>query len=235
VEEVHSTMPIDTSTVDGPIAAVTALALVEHATQKPVLVHASAIDALACTSVSITSNVKLTPSTLGERVWNELRPKGFVITSKGDGFVISRLPDLPSACPAAKDTATAAEKVDPAEVDREIRAGLKTVSPTERTMTLRARDLMLEHSDLMSRQLRIVPEQQNGVPHGLRIFGVRSDTIMALIGLENGDRIDAINGKDISSPEKALEVYSKLRLTRVIELDLTRRGAPMKLTIRLID
>ena len=61
------------------------------------------------------------------------------------------------------------------------------------------------------RQARIVPEQENGKVVGIRLFGVRPDTLLGMLGMENGDRLQNINGFDMTSPEKALEAYARLR------------------------
>jgi general secretion pathway protein C len=48
------------------------------------------------------------------------------------------------------------------------------------------------------------------------------------IGIENGDVIQRINGYEINSPDKALEVYQKLRSSAHVTLDVERNGRPMK-------
>ena len=54
------------------------------------------------------------------------------------------------------------------------------------------------------REARIVPEQENGKVVGIRMFGIRPDTLLGMLGMENGDRLQTINGFDMASPEKAL-------------------------------
>jgi general secretion pathway protein C len=52
--------------------------------------------------------------------------------------------------------------------------------------------------------------------------------------LQNGDRLLTINGLDLSSPDKALETYVRLRAANHLVVALERRGAPITLdyTIR---
>ena len=54
------------------------------------------------------------------------------------------------------------------------------------------------------RAARIVPETRDGKPAGFRLFSVRPDGPFAKIGLQNGDVISAINGLEMTSPDKAL-------------------------------
>ena len=42
--------------------------------------------------------------------------------------------------------------------------------------------------------------------------------------MQNGDVISAINGLEITSPEKALEVYAKLKSASHLSLGLERNG-----------
>jgi len=40
----------------------------------------------------------------------------------------------------------------------------------------------------------------------------------------NGDTINAVNGMDLTTPDKALEVYTKVRDAKRVKLEITRRG-----------
>ena len=74
------------------------------------------------------------------------------------------------------------------------------------------------------RQARIVPEQENGKVVGIRLFGVKPDTLLGTLGMENGDRLEKINGFDMTSPEKALEAYARLRTADHLTVSVNRRG-----------
>jgi general secretion pathway protein C len=75
--------------------------------------------------------------------------------------------------------------------------------------------------------LRAVPEVLHGTVVGVRLFGVRKDGLLGALGIENGDRIDAVNGVDMTKPENALRVYATLRTTSHFRVELSRRGRPM--------
>ena len=76
---------------------------------------------------------------------------------------------------------------------------------------------------------RVVPEQEGGKVVGLRLFGVRPDSLLALLGVENGDRLAAINGFELTTPEKIFEAYARLRTADKLTLSVSRRGKPMNL------
>ena len=76
----------------------------------------------------------------------------------------------------------------------------------------------------LSRAARIVPEMKDGRAAGFRLFSVRPDGPFAKIGLQNGDVISAINGLEMSSPDQALMVYTKLKSASHLSVGLERNG-----------
>ena len=87
-------------------------------------------------------------------------------------------------------------------------------------------------SDLskLATQARIVPSFKNGVANGFKLFSIVPDSLYAKIGVQNGDVIRRINGYEMNSPDKALEIYSKLRDANRIEIELERRGETLRKT-----
>jgi general secretion pathway protein C len=83
---------------------------------------------------------------------------------------------------------------------------------------------VLGNMSLLSRSARIVPEIRDGKAAGFRLYSVRPDGPFAKIGMQNGDVISSINGLEITSPEKALEVYAKLKSASHLSLGLERNG-----------
>jgi hypothetical protein len=74
---------------------------------------------------------------------------------------------------------------------------------------------------------RVVPERENGSVVGIRLFGIGKDGWLGVLGLENGDRIDKVNGFEIGTPERALQAYARLRTESHLRVELVRRGRPM--------
>ena len=88
-------------------------------------------------------------------------------------------------------------------------------------------DKQLANLNTIATQARIVPSFKNGQANGFKVFSIRPGSIYQKIGVQNGDVIRRINGYEINSPEKALEVYSKLKEASKIEIELERRGKPV--------
>jgi hypothetical protein len=80
---------------------------------------------------------------------------------------------------------------------------------------------------------RISPISKNGKLTGLRLFGLRSGSLAASMGLQNGDVLEAINNQRIESANTLLGIYSQLDQLNVVELAGTRHGKPLTLTLRL--
>ena len=114
-------------------------------------------------------------------------------------------------------------------IDPSISKGIVRVSATEFNVDRGVVDKILENQADLMKTARIVPEQENGKVVGIRLFGVRNDTLLGVLGMENGDRLETINGFDMTSPEKALEAYARLRTADHLTVKVNRRGAPVNL------
>jgi len=117
----------------------------------------------------------------------------------------------------------------PGAVPDDIRKGIQRISATEFNVDRGVVDKILENQAELMKQARIVPEQENGKVVGIRLFGVRDDTLLGVLGMENGDRLQSINGFDMTSPEKALEAYARLRTADHMTVSINRKGSDMNL------
>ena len=82
--------------------------------------------------------------------------------------------------------------------------------------------------------VRITPiPGENGQLLGLRFFSVREGTLPASLGIKNGDLISEINGIHIANANTLLDVLAKLDQLNVVEVDGTRAGKPLGITLRL--
>lgn len=91
----------------------------------------------------------------------------------------------------------------------------------------------LSNLNEIAMQARIVPAFKDGQAQGFKLFSIRPDSIYSKIGVVNGDVIKRINGFDLNSPEKALEVYTKLREANRIDIEIERNGQTIKKTYNI--
>ncbi|MFW5739354.1 MAG: type II secretion system protein GspC [Myxococcota bacterium] len=121
----------------------------------------------------------------------------------------------------------------PPQVPKDIADRIQKVSDTEFNVDRSVVDRILENQSELMRSARIVPEKKDGKVVGIRLLRVRPDTLLGTLGLQNGDRVEKINGFDITSPEKALEAYARLRTAGNLSVSITRRGKPMTIDFNI--
>ncbi len=94
-------------------------------------------------------------------------------------------------------------------------------------------DKQLSNLNALATQARIVPSFKNGQANGFKLFSIRPGSLYSKIGIQNGDVIRRINGYEINSPDKALEIYTKLKESSKIEIEVERRGKPVTKTYNI--
>jgi general secretion pathway protein C len=135
--------------------------------------------------------------------------------------------------PATSMTPKAPEQAAAGDVPPEIANKIKRISDAEYHVDRSVVDKILEDQAELMRSARIVPEQRDGKVVGIRLFGIRPTSLLGVLGLQNGDRLEQINGFDMASPEKALEAYARLRTASNLTVKVTRRGQPVNIDYRI--
>jgi general secretion pathway protein C len=106
--------------------------------------------------------------------------------------------------------------------------GVRSTGPNQYEIDQAVVDSTLSNLNTIATQARIVPSFQNGQANGFKLFSIQPGSLYASLGIENGDVIQRINGYEINSPEKALEIYSKLRESSVVTMDVLRGNQPVQ-------
>ncbi len=87
----------------------------------------------------------------------------------------------------------------------------------------------LNNLSKLGTQARIMPHFSNGKAVGFKLYSIAPNSLYSKIGLKNGDVVKKINGFNLDSPEKALEIYQKLRTSDRVTIEIERRGRDMQL------
>jgi general secretion pathway protein C len=150
-------------------------------------------------------------------------------------FGVLPTPAAPAAAPAeeAADPAAAAPAPNARALDPDIASKIRKVSDTEFEIDRSAVDKILDNQADLMRSARIVPETKDGQTIGVRLFGIRPDTLLGQLGLTNGDRLETINDFNMASPEKALEAYARLRTANSLKIQVNRRGKPTTIELKI--
>jgi general secretion pathway protein C len=109
-------------------------------------------------------------------------------------------------------------------------AGIKALDDNNYEVPRNEVDRALANLNDLAMQARIVPAFKDGQAEGFKLFSIRPDSLYSKIGIVNGDVIKRINGFEMNSPEKALEVYTKLKDANRIDIELDRNGSTMRKT-----
>ncbi|WP_428266106.1 type II secretion system protein GspC [Haliangium sp.] len=119
------------------------------------------------------------------------------------------------------------------ELSSMIDEGIKKVSDDAYDVDRTLVDKLLANPMSVARGARIVPSVKDGQANGFKLYAIRPSSVYAKLGLRNGDTISSVNGFDLSSPDKALEVYTKVREASNLSVSVIRRGKPMQLNYNI--
>jgi general secretion pathway protein C len=149
-------------------------------------------------------------------------------------FAVQPVVPPPAAAPAAPVAAgPTPPSGGPSPVPADIASKIQKVSDNEFNVDRAVVDKILENQADLMRSARIVPEQKDGKVVGIRLFGIRPDTLLGTLGFQNGDRLESINGFNMASPEKALEAYARLRTASNLNVKINRRGQTQSIDYRI--
>ena len=115
------------------------------------------------------------------------------------------------------------------DLDAAIARGVAKVGPGHYEIRRALVDRVLADPMAVARTARLVPAVSDGRPQGFKVYAIRAGSLLAALGLQNGDTLVSINGYDLMSPDKALEAYSAVRDSSTVELAFVRHGTAMTL------
>ena len=98
-------------------------------------------------------------------------------------------------------------------------------------------DELAQNPARLAKQARVVPSVREGETEGFKFYAIRRGSLLGLIGLKNGDLLRSIDGHELDGADAALAVYEQLRGKdeHEHELELERRGKPLRLTLVFVD
>ena len=79
------------------------------------------------------------------------------------------------------------------------------------------------------KQARMEPNIVNGQTNGFVVKMIQPRSLLGQLGLQVGDVVTQVNGVELNSPEKALQVFQQLREARRLSVNLLRGDKPLSL------
>lgn len=138
--------------------------------------------------------------------------------------------------PAASPYAMVANPISmdgDAPIDSDLGKSIRKVSDSEYDIPRKEIEGVLGNLNTIATQARIVPSFINGKANGFKLFSIRPGSLYSKIGIQNGDVVQKINGYEMNSPDKALEIYSKLKDAQAINVDIVRGGKTQTLSYQI--
>jgi general secretion pathway protein C len=137
----------------------------------------------------------------------------------------------PPPPPVATTEVAAAPPADPNDaLASAIDQGVRKIDDSTYEIDRSLVDKVLANPMAIAKGARVMPSSKNGEADGFRLYAVRPSSVYAKLGFANGDTIHAINGFELNSMDKAMEVYGKLRDAGSLQVNITRRGKPQTLS-----
>jgi type II secretory pathway component PulC len=87
----------------------------------------------------------------------------------------------------------------------------------------------------ISRAARIVPQVEDGMTVGVRLFSIRPGSLPAALGFLNGDLVEQVNGILVNNADNVLALYGKLRTIDRVEFVVRRLGRPLTIALDVVD
>ena len=103
-------------------------------------------------------------------------------------------------------------------------SGVKKNSEYDYTIDKQMLDQQLTDLTQLGMQARVIPNYRQGKYEGFKLVGVRPGSLYRAIGIRSGDVVRSINGGAINSPNKAMELFTQLKNSSAITLEVERRG-----------
>jgi general secretion pathway protein C len=94
------------------------------------------------------------------------------------------------------------------------------------TITVNRKDLESSLKDInkLLSEVRIRPHFKDGKSDGLSITRIQPGSVFTKLGLRNGDVVQKINDKEITSPDDVLALYDKLKSGSSVSVQIARRN-----------
>lgn len=89
--------------------------------------------------------------------------------------------------------------------------------------------------DMILKQARFVPTSCEGKACGFKLYAFKEDSLLSLLGFEQGDRAHKLNEKTLSSIDKLEEVFSLHKDDSEFSIDVVRRHKEFTIKIRVVE
>lgn len=102
--------------------------------------------------------------------------------------------------------------------------GVRSLGAGKYEIRREALNRVLANTTVLAASARIMPAVRDGKPAGFMLQRIRPGSFYQLLGLRDGDIVQAVNGHPIRTPEDALQVYTGIKNASHVTLSVLRGG-----------
>ena len=117
--------------------------------------------------------------------------------------------------------------------EEEMSQGIERINDQNFNLSRSMLNKVLDNAGKIIGIAAVAPKLENGQSIGMEIRGVRPDTLLTKIGIQNEDILESINGQPLSNPDAALGAYTTLRTADKFTLSVRRGGQSMMINYNL--
>jgi len=156
-----------------------------------------------------------------------------IVSSSGGACQLLMFEEEEGALARAPVKAPAPTVTNPADArsaglsEKELTDGIEKISDTKFNIQRSLVDKVLANQGSLMKTARVIPHEENGRVAGVKLYGIRRNSLLGRLGVRNGDMLRTINGFDMTSPDTALEAYSRLRSADKLTLAVQRQNNEM--------
>ena len=119
--------------------------------------------------------------------------------------------------------------------DKDQSDGIRKVGPYSYQIEQQKLDQTLGNVGKILLEARAVPETDaSGAIIGFKLSYIKENSLFEKIGLKTGDLLNRINGYELDNPQKAFELFGKLRLSSQFTIDVKRDSRAVTLDYSVV-
>jgi general secretion pathway protein C len=166
------------------------------------------------------------------RIKKILRNKVVITTAKGDELLTIEPEEFGKGRQTLRAQQQAAAQPPAAQKPSAARRQPATVRGRSRVSRQDVEEALANPEEVMG-ELNISQHMQNEQPSGFRVTGFKSNSILARLGLRNGDVVTDVDGEPVSGPEQAEELFERLVEGGTFAIKIQRRRRPRMLRFNI--
>ena len=110
---------------------------------------------------------------------------------------------------------------------------VKEVGNNEFELDRAAVEAELSDPEKLAKGAKVIPNYDNGKASGIKLVGIRRDSVFSQLGIQSGDVVRSINGTEVRNQAHALELLQGLKGSKSAAIEVERRGKRQKLKYRV--